>query len=628
MTRLQGWVALALTMSMAGCGGSDPTYTLSANVTGLVGTGLVLRADSGGDVSVAANGTVAFSGSYKKGASYSVAVANRPTSPSQTCSVTPGSGAFAKENVSVSVSCVVDTFAVRVAVTGVAGTGVTLQLNNGANLAATSSGTHEFQTRLQQGAAYAVSVLTQPTNPFQECTVSAPTGLMPATDITLAVSCLNTYVISGTAIGLSITRARTPLVLTEPGGGGQDVSINADGTFALANRIPVGRSYTVTVKSAPGNPDMTCTITGGSGIMPNSDINSVNASCQRARGKFAYMGRFPNAVVGASIAADGTLSTTESVTLDYLPQSIAVDPSARFLYLGPGFSQIGTGISSFRINPGTGQLAQIGSKTSTTSGINFIAVEPQGRFLFASNLYGGPGSFGSISVYAIDALTGQLSEVPGSPFDSSNNPYGIAFDATGRYVYTTGDRVRAFSINQTTGALTELAASPVANSAGAQRLFGTPDGRFIYVRGQTGITPYLKGFRIQPDGALQEFAISVDPADFDVQAAVDPKGRYIVFFRNGGGFPSQMKVSVYAISAADGTLSRAPSPDWIYGYPPYPIPAAFDPSGSWLFVMQAPGTLGQVWGTASFQVGGGTNPLALINGSAYDIGDGRVIAVR
>ena len=178
MTRLQGWVALALTMSMAGCGGSDPTYTLSANVTGLVGTGLVLRADSGGDVSVAANGTVAFSGSYKKGASYSVAVANRPTSPSQTCSVTPGSGAFAKENVSVSVSCVVDTFAVRVAVTGVAGTGVTLQLNNGANLAATSSGTHEFQTRLQQGAAYAVSVLTQPTNRLLWRTSSSHTKVL------------------------------------------------------------------------------------------------------------------------------------------------------------------------------------------------------------------------------------------------------------------------------------------------------------------------------------------------------------------------------------------------------------------------------------------------------------------
>jgi 6-phosphogluconolactonase (cycloisomerase 2 family) len=623
MHRLHGWIPALFTLLLAGCGGPDPTYTVSVNVSGLAGTGLVLQLNGGSNLPVAASGTVTFSGAFKKGSTYALTVLSRPVDPGQSCVATASAGVIGKENVTIQMICVTDTYRVYAAVSGVAGSGVTLQLNGGFDLSATSAGTYMFSKQLQQGENYVVTVLTQPTNPIQECTVAGPTGAMPAADLTLTVTCVNTYVLSGSVAGLSITRARTPLVLTEPGGQGQDVSVNSDGSFQFANRIPVGRTYNVTVKTAPGKPDMTCVVMAGTGTMPNSDLGTVSVSCQRVRGKFAYMTRFPYAVLGTAIATDGTLSSIESIALNHLPESITVDPSGQFLYVGSGFSQIGNALTSFRINPVTGQLTQIGTQITDTHGQDYLAVEPQGRFLFSSNLHGGKTNQGSISVYAIDAQTGQLSEVSGSPFDALSNPYSIAFDATGRYVYTTGDQLRGFSIDQTTGVLTPAG---FGNITGARRVMGTPDGRFLYVRGQSGVTGYLKAFRVQSNGSLVEFAVSYDPTDIDDYAVVDPKGRYLVFVTPA---VLSLKISVYAINATDGTLSRVQSPDWVNGGAvSFPIPAAFDPSGAWLFVNYVPGMNSITPGTGTYQVGGASAPLLPINAPALVVGDARAIAIR
>jgi 6-phosphogluconolactonase (cycloisomerase 2 family) len=594
-------------------------------VTGLAGIGLVLQLNGSMELPVASNGIFAFSGTFDEGSPYAVAVRSRPQTPSQTCTVTPPASAAINANVVVQVSCVTDTFAVNVAVTGVAGSGVTLQLNGGASLTATASGTSAFSTRLQEGASYAVTVLSQPVNASQECTVTAPSGTMAAAAITLAVVCLNTYTLSGTVAGLSITRARSALVLTESGR--QEASIRSDGSFQFANRIPVGRAYSVTVKSAPGNPEMTCVVTAGAGSMPDADLNTISASCLRSPGRFAYMVRFPGAVLGTTLDNDGNLNSIESLALGYLPQSITVDPSAQFLYAGSGFSSTATMLSSFRINATTGKLTPIGTEIANNFGQNTLAAEPQGRFLFASNEHGGTTNQGSISVYAIDAQTGQLAEAPGSPYNALTNPYGIAFDATGRYVYTTGDQLRGFSIDQVSGALSPLSVSPIAGVAGARRLISTADGRFLYVMGQTGSTLYLKGFRMQPDGGLLEFPISYTPADIDQYLAIDPKGRFLAIAASD--FVGSVKISVYAIDPANGTLSRvSTSPDWVTGSLAFPMPMAFDPSGTWLFISSVAGAYSPTPGTATFTVGTADAPQFRVNPYAFGSGDVRAIAIR
>ncbi len=81
------------------------------------------------------------------------------------------------------------TYAIGGAVSGLA-SGATLVLqNNGANnLSVTANGGFSFSTHLAQGAAYAVTVLTQPSG--QTCTVSSGSGTVGAADVTnVQVSC-------------------------------------------------------------------------------------------------------------------------------------------------------------------------------------------------------------------------------------------------------------------------------------------------------------------------------------------------------------------------------------------------------------------------------------------------------
>ena len=74
-------------------------------------------------------------------------------------------------------------------VTGLSGTGLVLQNNGGDNLTVTASGTFTFKTAVKSGAAYAVTVLTQPSTPSQNCVVTSGNGTASANVTSVAVTC-------------------------------------------------------------------------------------------------------------------------------------------------------------------------------------------------------------------------------------------------------------------------------------------------------------------------------------------------------------------------------------------------------------------------------------------------------
>lgn len=77
-------------------------------------------------------------------------------------------------------------------VAGLSGTGLVLQNNGGDNLAVSANGGFTFATSLADGASYAVTVLTQPANPAQTCTVTNGSGTIPSANVTnVAVACAN-----------------------------------------------------------------------------------------------------------------------------------------------------------------------------------------------------------------------------------------------------------------------------------------------------------------------------------------------------------------------------------------------------------------------------------------------------
>jgi len=252
------------------------TYAVGGTVSGLAGTGLVLKNNGGDALALTASGTFAFTTKLASGASYAVTVASQPLSPSQTCTITSGgTGTIAGGDIAnVTVACVTNRYSVGGTVTGLAGSGLTLR-NNTEDLPVAQNGSFTFPTTIASGAAYAVSVSAQPSGPTQTCQVSGGSGTVGGGAVTsVTVNCTtNTYTVGGAVTGLG---SATGLVLQN--NAGDDLPISGT-SFAFATPVPSGAGYAVTVKTQPTSPWETCTVSGGTGTVTSANITSVSVSC-------------------------------------------------------------------------------------------------------------------------------------------------------------------------------------------------------------------------------------------------------------------------------------------------------------------------------------------------------------
>ena len=250
------------------------TYAVGGTVSGLTGSGLVLRLNGGGDLAVGASGAFAFAGRVEAGRTFEVSVAAQPSAPWQACAVAGGSGTVVAGDVTgVAVVCATQAYAVGGNVTGLEGSGLTLQQSGGDDLAVSARGGFAFATPVASGAAYAVTVTAQPTAPWQTCGVTAGTGSVaaaPVTDVT--VSCLtDSFAIGGTVTGL----AGGQVIL---GNGADTVTVSGDGSFVLP-AVASGASYAVGVRAQPTGPSQTCSVSQGSGVVAGAPVTSVDVTC-------------------------------------------------------------------------------------------------------------------------------------------------------------------------------------------------------------------------------------------------------------------------------------------------------------------------------------------------------------
>ena len=255
-------------------GGDVAAYSVGGTVSGLSGT-VVLQDNGGDNLSLSANGPFTFATPLAGGAAYSVTVKTNPSG--QTCTVASGSGTIAAANITnVAVSCTGSaTYTVGGTVSGLSGT-VVLQDNGGDNLSLSANGPFTFATPLAGGAAYSVTVKTNPSG--QTCTVTSGSGTIAAANITnVAVSCTGsaTYTVGGTVSGLSGT-----VVLQD--NGADNLSLSANGPFTFATPLAAGAAYSVTVKTNPSG--QTCTVTSGSGTIAAANITNVAVSCTGSGG--------------------------------------------------------------------------------------------------------------------------------------------------------------------------------------------------------------------------------------------------------------------------------------------------------------------------------------------------------
>jgi hypothetical protein len=248
------------------------------------------------------------------------------------CSVTNGTGTVAGVNVtSVAVNCV-NSYTIGGTVTGLAGSGLVLQNNAGNNLNITANGTFTFTTTLVNGTSYNVTVLTQPSSPYQICSLANAAGTVAGTDVTnIVVNCVNSYTIGGTVSGLSGT-----LVLQN--NGGDDLSVTGT-SFTFATRIANGEAYNVTVKDNPTG--QICHINNNAGAVAGANVTDVAVICSGTdftwvqdaylkasnTGAYDWIG-YSVATTGSTIVVGANLEDSNQTTIDNTDGSASANNSA------------------------------------------------------------------------------------------------------------------------------------------------------------------------------------------------------------------------------------------------------------------------------------------------------------
>ena len=222
------------------------------------------------------------------------------------------------------------TYTVGGAVNGLAGSGLVLQNNGGDDLAVAASGTFEFATALAGGAAFGVTVKTQPTTPSQTCVVGNATGTVGAANVTnVTVTCVtNTYTIGGTLSGLT----GSGLVLQNNAGNDLTIAANSS-SFVFSTPIASGATYAVTVKTQPTSPTQTCALTAASGTVGSANVTNVALTC--TTNKYAVGGSITGLTASGlvlqnnggddlTVAATGTSFTFATAVASGAPYSVTV----------------------------------------------------------------------------------------------------------------------------------------------------------------------------------------------------------------------------------------------------------------------------------------------------------------
>lgn len=238
--------------------------------------GLVLRNNGTDDLTVSDAGTFTFATKLLSGAAYDVTVGTQPTTPTQSCIVSNGSGTVASVDVSsVSVACTTNAYRVGGNVSGLTGSGLTLRLNAGTPLAVSMNGMFSFPTPVDSGQTFLVEIATQPMNPMQTCTLGGEMGTIATNDVTsVSVSCANgRRVIGGTVSGLVGTG------LTLLNNGGDSLVLTANGSFSFPTTVVEGGAYAVTVSQQPTGPHQTCVVSNGSGTTGATNVTSISIAC-------------------------------------------------------------------------------------------------------------------------------------------------------------------------------------------------------------------------------------------------------------------------------------------------------------------------------------------------------------
>jgi len=352
----------------------------------------------------------------------------------------------------------------------------------------------------------------------------------------VAVTCsTNTYTIGGTVSGLAAGQQ-----VTLNNNAANPTTVAANGAFTFSTPVTFNGVYAVTVGTQPANE--TCTVTNGSGSGVAANVTNVTVTCRLA---IAYVTNKTDGTISEyTIGTDGTFTsfgTIDTPDATRIPNVVAVDPLGRFAYVAnfgadPGGAQ-GTTVSQYVIGA-TGALTANGTATTELNPYS-IAIDPTGSYLYVTN----QGS-NSVSQFAINS-NGTLTSL-GASVATGSKPYQITVDPTGKYVYVanlatagTAGGVSQYTITPGTGVLVPMSIPLVTTTTAVNGLGGAigvtvnPAGTFAYVTNLFDQT--ITRFTVSAGtGALVAVVEPAQPTGVTpYPLTITPDGRF-AFFPNKG----------------------------------------------------------------------------------------------
>ena len=281
--------------------------------------------------------------------------------------------------------------------------------------------------------------------------------------------------------------------------------------------------------------------------------------------------------------SNGNLTQTPGspFMLPGIGRRVAVVPSGKFVYAtSTGGSGGQSGINAFVVQS-DGSLKPVAGSPFDSSVVGPLAITPNGKYLYASE------DQNKIAGFEIDATSGALTPLPGSPFLApaypgctqfcTVSPTDLSVDRTGNYLYgsqSAQDAVAGFKIDPTTGTLTNLPGSPYAEGSfntsntpkDPWRLSIAPSNKFIYVADDEGND--FSVFRMNASTGTLTFVasignVSVNPlrgvcVPYTVNA--DPSGTFVYSLGITTSLctPGGNAVLGYSMNQGSGTLLSVP----------------------------------------------------------------------
>jgi 6-phosphogluconolactonase (cycloisomerase 2 family) len=255
-----------------------------------------------------------------------------------------------------------------------------------------------------------------------------------------------------------VTGGLTLLGTTGIGSGARQIAIDPSGT-RLYGDVMDGASAGIHGFSINPATGALTPLPGSPFANPGSRPASISFD-PAGRYAFAANNASRNVSVFSANSVTGQLTAVGAFAAGRAPQWAITDASGAHLYVQDGLDSV---IYAYDI-AGSGALSPL--SIPTFSGVNSALTSvfsPDGKFLYVPNWVGSGSNPGLTTVFSINASSGVLTPIPGSPFTTGKFPTFVAIEPSGQFAIVANQsdgNVQGISLNAATGAMSPLTTVP------------------------------------------------------------------------------------------------------------------------------------------------------------------------